>query len=107
MSELSPVGLIGVGLMGQVFARRLMDAGFGVVGYNVDPQRGKQLAAIGFALSAPVMAQKATGAVLDATVRVAGLRDAGLVPTLAPNVSGWPSGNAWYASAQLPPGENR
>jgi uncharacterized protein (DUF1800 family) len=48
-----------------------------------------------------VMAQKATGAVLDATVRVAGLRDAGQVPTLAPNVSGWPSGDAWYASATV------
>ena len=46
-----------------------------------------------------VMAQKATDAVLDAAVRVAGLRDAGQVPTLAPNVSGWPSGDAWYASA--------
>jgi uncharacterized protein (DUF1800 family) len=48
-----------------------------------------------------VMAQKATGAVLDATVRVAGLRDAGQVPTMAPNVSGWPSGDAWYASATV------
>jgi uncharacterized protein (DUF1800 family) len=48
-----------------------------------------------------VMAQKATGAVLDATARVAGLRDAGQVPTLAPNVSGWPSGDAWYASATV------
>jgi uncharacterized protein (DUF1800 family) len=46
-----------------------------------------------------VMAQKATGAVLDAAARVAGLRDAGQVPTMAPNVSGWPSGEAWYASA--------
>jgi 3-hydroxyisobutyrate dehydrogenase-like beta-hydroxyacid dehydrogenase len=47
MNELSPVGLIGIGLMGQVFARRLMDAGFGVVGYDIDPHKGKQLAAMG------------------------------------------------------------
>jgi 3-hydroxyisobutyrate dehydrogenase-like beta-hydroxyacid dehydrogenase len=47
MSEFSFVGLIGVGLMGQVFARRLMDAGFGVVGYDVDPEKGKLLAAAG------------------------------------------------------------
>jgi uncharacterized protein (DUF1800 family) len=48
-----------------------------------------------------VTAQKATGAVLAAPVRVAGLRDAGQVPTFAPNVSGWPSGSAWYASATV------
>jgi uncharacterized protein (DUF1800 family) len=48
-----------------------------------------------------VMAQKATGAHLDASVRVAGLRDAGQVPTMAPNVSGWPSGDAWYSSASV------
>jgi uncharacterized protein (DUF1800 family) len=48
-----------------------------------------------------VAAQKATGAVLDAAARVGALRDAGQVPTLAPNVSGWPSGSAWYASATV------
>lgn len=47
MSELSPVGLIGVGLMGGVFARRLIDAGFAVVGYDIDPAKSRQLADMG------------------------------------------------------------
>lgn len=43
----TPIGIIGVGLMGQVFARRLMDAGFGVLGYDVDAARNQQLESIG------------------------------------------------------------
>ena len=31
------VGLIGLGLMGEVLAGRLMAAGFGVLGYDIDP----------------------------------------------------------------------
>ena len=33
--------------MGQVFARRLMDAGFAVVGYDVEPAKNAQLDADG------------------------------------------------------------
>lgn len=47
MTHLSPVGIVGVGLMGQVFARRLMDAGHSVVGFDVDPQKNRQLEAMG------------------------------------------------------------
>jgi 3-hydroxyisobutyrate dehydrogenase-like beta-hydroxyacid dehydrogenase len=47
MTTLSPVGIVGVGLMGQVFARRLMDAGQEVVGFDVDPEKNKQLEAMG------------------------------------------------------------
>jgi 3-hydroxyisobutyrate dehydrogenase-like beta-hydroxyacid dehydrogenase len=43
----TPLGLIGVGLMGQVFARRWIDAGFSVLGYDVDAAKGAQLTAIG------------------------------------------------------------
>jgi len=42
-----PVGLIGVGLMGEVYARRLVAAGFSVLGFDVDPARTKKLAEIG------------------------------------------------------------
>ena len=35
----TPVGLIGVGLMGEVYAVRLLAAGFGVIGFDVDPAR--------------------------------------------------------------------
>jgi 3-hydroxyisobutyrate dehydrogenase-like beta-hydroxyacid dehydrogenase len=33
MAEGAPVGLIGVGLMGEVCARRLLAAGFSVIGF--------------------------------------------------------------------------
>jgi 3-hydroxyisobutyrate dehydrogenase-like beta-hydroxyacid dehydrogenase len=41
------VGLVGVGLMGMAFAHRLAGAGLPVVGFDVDPARLSQLAAIG------------------------------------------------------------
>jgi 3-hydroxyisobutyrate dehydrogenase-like beta-hydroxyacid dehydrogenase len=39
MSFEPPVGVIGIGLMGEVFARRLVSAGFSVVGFDIDPAR--------------------------------------------------------------------
>jgi 3-hydroxyisobutyrate dehydrogenase-like beta-hydroxyacid dehydrogenase len=41
------VGVIGLGLMGEVLAGRLMAAGFGVKGYDVDPAKNVKLAAMG------------------------------------------------------------
>jgi 3-hydroxyisobutyrate dehydrogenase-like beta-hydroxyacid dehydrogenase len=43
----TPVGLIGVGLMGEVYAQRLIAAGFGVIGFDVDAERTKRLVQIG------------------------------------------------------------
>jgi 3-hydroxyisobutyrate dehydrogenase len=43
MSFEPPVGVIGIGLMGEVFARRLVAAGFGVVGFDIDPQKTARL----------------------------------------------------------------
>ena len=43
----TPVGLIGVGLMGEVYAARLLAAGFGVIGFDIDPARMKRLKQIG------------------------------------------------------------
>ncbi len=48
-----------------------------------------------------VMAERATGARLNAGARLAGLRAAGQVPFLPPNVAGWPGGQAWYGSATI------
>jgi len=42
-----PVAVIGLGLMGEVFSKRLIDAGFAVTGYDVDPARRALLAEIG------------------------------------------------------------
>lgn len=41
------VGLIGIGLMGTALARRLIDAGYQVVGFDVDAARRKGLAEMG------------------------------------------------------------
>jgi len=43
----SSVGLVGLGLMGGVYARRLVAAGFSVVGYDVDAEKNARLAEIG------------------------------------------------------------
>ncbi|MFO0880811.1 MAG: NAD(P)-dependent oxidoreductase [Gemmataceae bacterium] len=42
-----PVGLIGVGLLGQALAERLLGGGFAVVGFDVDPTRRTALAQLG------------------------------------------------------------
>ena len=47
MARQNPVGVIGVGLMGEVFARRLIAAGFGVVGLDVDPAKTARLSEFG------------------------------------------------------------
>src|SRR4051812_29794350 len=41
------VGVIGLGLMGEVLAGRLMAAGFGVTGHDIDPAKNARLAARG------------------------------------------------------------
>ncbi len=43
----SPVAIIGLGLMGEVYARRLLDAGFSVIGFDIDPARRTRLNEIG------------------------------------------------------------
>jgi putative dehydrogenase len=47
MSDRNPVGLVGIGLLGQALARRLLGAGFEVAGVDVDPAKSAKLAALG------------------------------------------------------------
>lgn len=47
MSSSKPVGVVGIGLMGEVYVRRLVAAGFDVVGYDVDAARRARLGEIG------------------------------------------------------------
>ncbi len=42
----APVGLVGLGLMGEVYARRLVAAGFAVVGFDTDAAKNARLAEI-------------------------------------------------------------
>jgi 3-hydroxyisobutyrate dehydrogenase-like beta-hydroxyacid dehydrogenase len=41
------VGLVGLGLMGEVLAGRLLAAGFGVLGFDIEPAKNVRLAALG------------------------------------------------------------
>jgi 3-hydroxyisobutyrate dehydrogenase-like beta-hydroxyacid dehydrogenase len=43
MHDRMPIGIIGLGLMGEVFARRLIDADFEVVGFDIDAKRSEML----------------------------------------------------------------
>jgi 2-hydroxy-3-oxopropionate reductase len=47
MADRTPVGLIGVGLMGEVYARRLVAARLTVIGFDVDAAKNERLAQIG------------------------------------------------------------
>lgn len=47
MSSAQPVGLIGVGLMGTMFAERLLAAGHKVLGYDIVPEKNERLKALG------------------------------------------------------------
>ena len=43
----APVAVVGLGLMGEVYARRLLDADIPVTGFDIDPARRTRLAEIG------------------------------------------------------------
>src|SRR3954464_15503644 len=43
----SPIGLIGVGLLGSALAERMIAGGLRVVGYDLDPAAGQRLRALG------------------------------------------------------------
>jgi 3-hydroxyisobutyrate dehydrogenase-like beta-hydroxyacid dehydrogenase len=56
-----PVGIVGLGLMGSVLARRLVAAGFSVVGYDTDAAKNDGLVALGGRAAASIgdLAQQA------------------------------------------------
>jgi 3-hydroxyisobutyrate dehydrogenase-like beta-hydroxyacid dehydrogenase len=47
MANRIPVGVIGIGLMGEVYARRLIAAGFAVIGFDTDAAKNERLASMG------------------------------------------------------------
>jgi 3-hydroxyisobutyrate dehydrogenase-like beta-hydroxyacid dehydrogenase len=47
MTNPTPVGLVGVGLIGEVYARRLVAAGLAVIGFDVDAAKNEKLASLG------------------------------------------------------------
>ena len=54
MSFEPPVGVIGIGLMGEVLARRLVSAGFSVVGFDIDPAKTARLRDFGARAAASI-----------------------------------------------------
>jgi 3-hydroxyisobutyrate dehydrogenase-like beta-hydroxyacid dehydrogenase len=66
VTDRKPVGLIGIGLLGQAFAHRLLAAGFAVVGFDVDPAKNAKLAQLGGggAASAAELARRCDAVVL-------------------------------------------
>ena len=86
MPQQKPVGLIGVGLMGEVYARRLIAAGFSVVGFDVEPARNDRLAEIGGrAATLADVAQQCEPIVLAVfnTEQVEGVVERALLPAAA------------------------
>ena len=57
MAALSPVGMIGLGLMGTALAARLNDAGTPVIGFDIDPAKHKSFAGESAAAVEDVMAR--------------------------------------------------
>jgi 3-hydroxyisobutyrate dehydrogenase-like beta-hydroxyacid dehydrogenase len=47
MPQRDTVGLVGLGLMGEAIAGRLLAAGFGVLGFDIDPAKNGRLVAMG------------------------------------------------------------
>jgi 3-hydroxyisobutyrate dehydrogenase-like beta-hydroxyacid dehydrogenase len=52
----SPIGIVGIGLMGQAFAERLIGAGYPVLGFDIDAAKGNWLATRGGQVAASIAA---------------------------------------------------
>src|SRR5215475_8703848 len=86
MPDRKPIGLIGLGLLGQAFAHRLLEAGFEVVGFDVDSARTAKLAELGGrpASSAADLARRCDHIVLAvfSTDQVEAVAESELLPAL-------------------------
>src|SRR5580704_5077910 len=47
MPDRIPIGVVGLGLMGEVFSQRLIAARFHVLGFDIDPKKGETLSTMG------------------------------------------------------------
>ena len=86
MASRTPVGVIGVGLMGEVYARRLVAASFTVIGFDVDPAKSARLANLGAqAGTLPDIAQKCEPIVVAVfnTEQVEDVVERALIPAAA------------------------
>jgi 3-hydroxyisobutyrate dehydrogenase-like beta-hydroxyacid dehydrogenase len=89
------VGIVGLGIMGGAFARNLVDAGWRVIGYDIDPARRRALARAGVEIAhdaqalaaevATIITSLPKPAALDATV--AAIIGAGVRPRVVVEAS--------------------
>ena len=80
------VGVIGLGLMGEVLAGRLMAAGFGVLGYDIDPAKNARLVTRGGRAAASPAEVAACGVIALAvfsTDQVEDVTEKALLPAVA------------------------
>ncbi len=80
------VGVIGLGLMGEVLATRLMAAGFGVMGHDIDPAKNARLTARGgkaVASPAEVAVCRVIALAVFSTDQVEGVVENELLPAVA------------------------
>jgi 3-hydroxyisobutyrate dehydrogenase-like beta-hydroxyacid dehydrogenase len=76
---MATVGFIGLGAMGSRMAKRLLDSGRGVVGYNRTPEKARALVAAGLTLAkSPRAVAEATDTVFSMVTDNAALGAIGL-----------------------------
>ena len=103
---MATVGFIGLGAMGSRMAKRLLDSGRGVVGYNRTPEKARPLVAAGLTLAkSPRAVAEATDTVFSMVTDNAALRAIGLGPDGA--VAGLRPGAVWVEMSTVSPAVTR
>ena len=103
---MAAVGFIGLGAMGSRMAKRLLDSGRSVVGYNRTPAKARALAAAGLTLAkSPRAVAEATDAVFSMVTDNVALRAIGLGPDGV--VAGLRPGAVWVEMSTVSPAVTR
>jgi len=103
---MAAVGFIGLGAMGSRMAKRLLDSGRSVVGYNRTPEKARALVAAGLTLAkAPRAVAEATDAVFSMVTDNVALRAIGLGPDGV--VAGLRPGAVWVEMSTVSPAVTR
>jgi 3-hydroxyisobutyrate dehydrogenase-like beta-hydroxyacid dehydrogenase len=99
---MATVGFIGLGAMGSRMAKRLLDSGRGVVGYNRTPEKARTLVAAGLTLAkSPRAVAEATDTVFSMVTDNAALGAIGLGPDGV--VAGLRPGAVWVEMSTVSP----
>jgi len=103
---MAAVGFVGLGAMGSRMAKRLLDSGRSVVGYNRTPDKARALVAAGLTLAkSPCAVAEATDAVFSMVTDNVALRAIGLGPDGV--VAGLRPGAVWVEMSTVSPAVTR